>query len=124
MLAEIDRLTADAAVAHEQYLSGTQDNIIYAAGMREDRDIALQDVATLTAHNEALKLLQELGEDLAWRSYLGIQVLQAVLKKSKLEAGADVSAKLLTDIAAQYPHFPAKSALRPMQDHYALENNK
>ena len=84
--------------------------------------VAVAEIATLTARIEALHLMQELGEDLAWRSYLGIQVLQTVLKKSKLEAGADVSAKLLTDIAAQYPHFPAKSALRPMPDHRALEN--
>ena len=79
-------------------------------------------IATLTARIEALHLMQELGEDLAWRSYLGIQVLQTVLKKSKLEAGADVSAKLLTDIAIQYPHFPAKSALRPMPARRELEN--
>lgn len=96
-------------------IKGDADNIIAHHRARID---------ALTARIEALHLMQELGEDLAWRSYLGIQVLQAVLKKSKLDAGADVSAKLLTDIAAQYPHFPAKSALRPMPDHRALENNK
>lgn len=76
--------------------------------------MAEQDAALTAAEaeNERLRLLQEFAKDLAWRSYLGILVLQTVLKKSKLEAGADVSAKLLADIAIQYPHFPAKSALR------------
>ena len=88
-----------------------------------ERDALMtEQVSTLTAQIDALHLMQELGEDLAWRSYLGIQVLQTVLKKSKLEAGADVSAKLLTDIAIQYPHFPAKSALRPMPTRRELEN--
>ena len=86
----------------------------FIAHARQDIPDLLAALTAAKAENEVLRLLQEFAEDLAWRSYLGVAVLKTVLKKSKLETGADVSEKLLADIAIQYPHFPAKSALRPM----------
>ena len=136
LLAEIDRLNANLrtvqnaaktlAAAQGSELEHRRQNANYDHKLRSEHDSLIERDAIMTAENERLsaaltaakaenerlRLLQEFAEDLAWRSYLGVAVLKTVLKKSKLETGADVSAKLLADIAIQYPHFPAKSALR------------
>ena len=44
---KVASLEADAAVANEQYLQGTQEQIEYAQNMREERDAALEEAKRL-----------------------------------------------------------------------------
>lgn len=60
----------------------------------------------------AAVISDEPSVELLFRSYLGLCVLRAMMRKAKLDAGLKVTEELLQDISSAHPEFAPRSALR------------